>query len=256
MFDYQAPADLLKDRIILVTGAGDGIGRAAALSYAQHGATVILLGRTISKLEKVYDEIEALGAPQPAIIPLNLEGAVAQDYAIVANSIEENFGRLDGLLHNASILGQRTPIAQFEPEVWQQVMQVNLNGPFMLTQAMIPLLLKSEDASIIFTSSSVGRKARAYWGAYAVSKFGTEGLMQLVADELDVPSSSVRANSINPGATRTSMRAFAYPAENPFDNPAPEEIMPVYLYLMGPDSKGVTGQAFDAQTKGPVSPTP
>lgn len=254
MFEYQAPADLLKDRIILVTGAGDGIGRAAALSYAQHGATVILLGRTIGKLEKVYDEIEALGAPQPAIIPLNLEGAVAQDYAAVADSIEENFGRLDGLLHNASILGQRTPVVQFEPEVWLQVMQVNLNGPFMLTQAMIPLLQKSQDASIIFTSSSVGRKARAYWGAYAVSKFGTEGLMQLVADELDTPSSSVRANSVNPGATRTSMRAFAYPAENPFDNPAPEEIMPVYLYLMGPDSKGVTGQAFDAQTKKAATP--
>ena len=254
MFDYQAPADLLKDRVIMVTGAGDGIGRAAALAYARHGATVILLGRTISKLEKVYDEIEAAGGPQPAIIPLNLEGAVAQDYATVADSIEENFGRLDGLLHNASILGQRTPIAQFEPEVWQQVMQVNVNGTFLLTQAMIPLLLKSEDASIIFTSSGVGRKARAYWGAYAVSKFATEGLMQLVADELDTPSSSVRANSVNPGATRTSMRAYAYPAENPFDNPTPEDIMPVYLYLMGPDSKGVTGQAFDAQTKRTSSP--
>ncbi|WP_097460522.1 YciK family oxidoreductase [Mangrovitalea sediminis] len=256
MFDYQAPADLLKERVILVTGAGDGIGRAAALSFAGHGATVILLGRTISKLEKVYDDIEAAGGPQPAIVPLNLEGATAQDYASVADSIDENFGRLDGLLHNASIIGQRTPLAQFEPAVWQQVMQVNLTAPFLLTQAMIPLLRQSKDASVIFTSSSVGRKAKAYWGAYAVSKFGTEGLMQLTADELDEPSYSIRANSVNPGATRTSMRAFAYPAENPSDNPAPEDIMPVYLYLMGPDSKGVTGQAFDAQSRPPKAPTP
>ncbi len=247
MHDYKARPDLLQGRVIMVTGAGDGIGRAAALAFAAHGATVILLGRTTSKLEAVYDEIEQAGGPQPAIVPLNLEGATAQDYEQLANRIEESFGRLDGLLHNASILGARTPLEYFEPAVWNQVMQVNVTGAFLLTQAMIPLMKQSEDASIIFTSSGVGRKAKAYWGAYAVSKFATEGLMQLAADELDTQEFQIRVNSVNPGATRTRMRAFAYPGENPMRNPAPEEIMGVYLYLMGPDSKGTTGQALDAQ---------
>lgn len=247
MYDYKARPDLLKDRFILVTGAGEGIGRAAALTFAQHGATVILLGRTTSKLEAVYDEIERAGGPQPAIAPLDLEGATPDDYGQFAQRIEESFGRLDGLLHNAGIVGARTPLEYFEPAVWSQVMQINVTGPFLLTQAMIPLMKKSPDASIVFTSSSVGRMAKAYWGAYAVSKFATEGLMQLAADELDTQEFQIRVNSVNPGATRTRMRAFAYPGENPMRNPAPEEIMAVYLYLMGPDSKGVTGQAMDAQ---------
>lgn len=247
--DYQAPADLLKGKIILVTGAGAGIGRAAALAYAAHGATVLLLGRTTSKLEKVYDEIEAAGGPQAAILPLNLEGATSHDYQDVATKIDEAFGRLDGLLHNAGILGSRTPVEQYDEQTWQKVMQVNLQAPVMLTQAMIPLLRKASDASIIMTSSSVGRQARAYWGAYAISKFGIEGLNQLLADELDEEHHQTRVNSLNPGATRTSMRSLAYPGENPDNNPRPEDIMGTYLYLMGPDSKGVTGKQFDAQQK-------
>jgi len=247
MFNYNAPADLLKDRIILVTGAGDGIGRSAAKTFASHGATVILLGRTIAKLEAVYDEIEAAGGPQPAIIPLNLEGATYRDYEDVAVKIEEAFGRLDGLLHNASLLGSRTPIEHYDPDEWNKVMQVNLTAPFLLTKALLSVMAKSDDASIVFTSSSVGRKGRAYWGAYSVSKFGTEGLMQILADELDDGHSNIRVNSLNPGATRTNMRAHAYPAEHPATNPTPDEIMPVYLYLMGKDSQGVTGQAFNAQ---------
>lgn len=247
--DYQAPADLLQDRVILVTGAGAGIGRAAALAYAAHGATVLLLGRTTSKLEQVYDEIEAAGGPQPAILPLNLEGATSHDYQTVATKIDETFSRLDGLLHNASILGTRTPIELYDEQTWQKVMQVNLQAPAMLTQAMIPLMRKSPDASIILTSSGVGRKARAYWGAYAISKFGIEGLSQMLADELDEEDHQTRVNSLNPGATRTSMRTLAYPGENPENNPAPEDIMGTYLYLMGPDSRGVTGQQFDAQQK-------
>lgn len=247
MFEYNAPPDLLKDRVILVTGAGDGIGRGAAKTFARHGATVILLGRTVAKLEAVYDEIEAEGGPQPAIIPLNLEGATFRDYEEVAVKIEEAFGRLDGLLHNASLLGDRTPIEHYDPDLWNKVMQVNLTAPFLLTKALLSVMRHSEDASIVFTSSSVGRKGRAYWGAYAVSKFGTEGLMQVLADELNDEHSRIRVNSVNPGATRTNMRAHAYPGENPAKNPTPEEIMPVYLYLMGKDSKGVTGQAFNAQ---------
>ncbi|MEQ9546435.1 MAG: YciK family oxidoreductase [Marinobacter sp.] len=249
MQDYQAPADLLKDRIIMVTGAGSGIGRAAAKAYAAHGATVVLLGRTVSKLESVYDEIEAAGHPKPAIAPLNLEGAAVKEYEELAMTIEDNFGRLDGLLHNAGILGTRSPVEMYDPETWNQVMQVNATAPFLLTRAVIPLLRKSTDASVIFTSSGVGRKAKAYWGAYAVSKFAVEGLSQLLSEELDDERHNVRVNSLNPGATRTNMRAHAYPAEDPRQNPAPEELMPSYLYLMGKDSAGVNGQQLDAQPK-------
>lgn len=251
MFDYQAPENLLQDKVILVTGAGDGIGKAAALTFAKHGATVILLGRTVAKLEAVYDEIENNGWPKPAIVPLNLEGAAEKDYDDVATSIEDEFGKIDGILHNAASLGTLTPLEQFEVPVWNSLMQVNVNAPFMLTKTLIPLLRLSDDASVIFTSSSVGRKGRAFWGAYAVSKFANEGMMQVLADELDDEHHNIRVNSINPGATRTTMRASAYPAENPIHNPAPDEIMPVYLYLMGQDSAGVTGQAFDAQKGAP-----
>jgi NAD(P)-dependent dehydrogenase (short-subunit alcohol dehydrogenase family) len=243
---YQASPDLLKDRIILVTGAGDGIGAAAAKSFAAHGATVILLGRTTRKLEKVYDEIEAAGHPTPAIYPMNLEGAVPKDYADMAETIENEFGRLDGLLHNASLLGTLTPLGQYNLEQWVKVMQVNLNAPYLMTCACLELLKKSDDASLLFTSSSVGRKGRAYWGAYGVSKAAIENMMQTWADELE-NNTSIRVNSINPGATRTAMRAKAYPGEDPSVNPYPSEIMNAYLYLLGPDSKGVTGQQFDAQ---------
>jgi len=245
MTDYTAPANLLQDRIILVTGAGAGIGRTAAKTFAAHGATVILLGRTLRKLEAVYDEIEEAGHPQPAIYPMNLEGASPKDYEDLANTLKEEFGRIDGLLNNASVLGTMTPIEHYNVTLWQQVMQINLNATFLLTQTCLPLLKQSEDASILFTSSGVGRKSRAYWGAYAVSKFATEGLMQTLADELE--NTAIRVNSINPGKTRTAMRASAYPGEDPMDLPAPEEIMSQYLYLMGADSKGVTGQAVDAQ---------
>lgn len=243
---YQAPADLLRDRIILITGAGDGIGRAAALSCAAHGATVILLGKTIAKLEAVYDEIESAGHGQPAIYPLHLRGATAQDYDDMREALAGEFGRIDGLLHNASILGQRKSIEQTSPDNWDDVLHVNLTAPFLLTRALLPLLRNSADGSIVFTSSGVGRRGRAYWGAYAVSKFGTEGLAQVLADEL-VNTSAIRVNCINPGATNTSMRRNAYPAENPVNNPLPEQIMPAYLYLLGSDSKGVTGESFDAQ---------
>ncbi len=246
MFDYSARPGLLEGRVILVTGAGRGIGAAAARAYAAHGATVLLLGKTEEHLNEVYDAIEAAGHPRPAVIPFNLETALPHQYDELAARLESEFGRLDGLLHNASILGPRTPLEQLSGENFMRVMHINVNATFMLTSTLLPLLKLSRDASVVFTSSSVGRKGRAYWGAYAVSKFATEGLMQVLADELDEVA-PVRANSINPGATRTGMRAQAYPAENPAENPLPEDIMPVYLYLMGPDSTGVSGQAFDAQ---------
>ena len=246
MFDYSARPELLKGRVIMVTGAGRGIGAAAAKAFAAHGATVLLLGKTEANLTEVYDEIEAAGHPQPVVIPFNLETALPHQYDELAVMVENAFGRLDGLLHNASIIGPRTPLEQLSGDNFMRVMHINVNAMFMLTQTLLPLLKLSEDASVVFTSSSVGRKGRAYWGAYGVSKFATEGLMQTLADELEGVA-PVRANSVNPGATRTSMRAQAYPAENPQDNPLPEAILPVYLYLMGPNSTGVNGQAFNAQ---------
>ncbi|MBO3274613.1 YciK family oxidoreductase [Pseudomonas schmalbachii] len=252
MFDYTARPDLLQGRVILITGAGRGIGAAAARTFAAHGATVLLLGKSEENLNEVYDQIEAAGHPQPVVIPFNLETALPHQYDELAATIENEFGKLDGLLHNASILGLRSPIEQISGDNFMRVMQVNVNAMFMLTHTMLPLLKLASDASVIFTSSGVGRKGRAYWGAYAVSKFAAEGLMQVLADECD-GTSAVRANSVNPGATRTGMRAQAYPGENPFNNPMPEDIMPVYLYLMGPDSIGVNGQALDAQDGKPAA---
>jgi NAD(P)-dependent dehydrogenase (short-subunit alcohol dehydrogenase family) len=245
MLEYQAAKDLLKDKTILVTGAGDGIGRAAALTYAEHGATVILLGKTVSKLEAVYDEIEQAGFPTPAIVPLDLTGATEQHYVDMAETIEQQFGHLDGLLHNASMLGVLGPFEHISMDSVKEVLQVNLIAEIMMTKALLPILKKAPLASLIFTSSSVGRQGRAFWGEYAISKFATEGMMQSIAHEYQ--GSNLRANSINPGATRTKMRANAYPAENPQTLRTPEEIMPTYLYLMGDDSKAITGQQLNAQ---------
>ena len=248
MFNYTpAAADLLKERIILITGAGDGIGKAAAKTFAAHGATVILLGRTTHKLESVYDEIEQAGHPQPAIYPMNLEGASYKDYQDLADRLEQEFGRLDGLVHNAAYLGTLTPLEHYDVMLWYQVLQVNLNAPFLMTQACLRLLRRSKDASVIFTSADVGRKGRAYWGAYSVSKAGLENVMQVLAAEVET-NTFIRVNSIDPGAVRTQLRAHAYPGQNPASLPAPEDIMPLYLYLIGPDSKGINGQLFKAQS--------
>ena len=236
----------LKGKRCLVTAAGQGIGRAAALAYAAHGATVILLGRTESKLERVYDDIEASGGPKPALVALDLATATQDNIIHLASGLAQEFPHLDGLLHNASILGERRPIESASYASWLDVMQVNVNAQFLLTRYMLPLLQRAPTASIVFTSSGVGRTGKAYWGAYAVSKFATEGFMQVLASELE-NTSRVRVNSLNPGATNTAMRRTAYPGEQPTDNPAPEEIMASYLYLMGDDSCGVTGRAFNSR---------
>ncbi|MET1254373.1 YciK family oxidoreductase [Aliikangiella maris] len=245
MRDYKAPEHLLKEKVILVTGASDGIGKAAAKNYAKLGATVILHGRNTSKLESVYDEIVDAGYPQPAIIPLNLINASAEQCKSLAETIQQELGQLDGILHNAGMLGELSPIEFTPSESWHQIMQVNINAVYLLTHACLPLLRQSPNASLIMTSSSVGRKGRAFWGAYAVSKFAVEGFVQILADELD--GSNIRVNAINPGATRTQMRAKAYPAEDRYRLVTPEEIMPIYEYLMGDDSLSINGQSFDAQ---------
>jgi len=243
--NFSPTTDCLKGKVILVTGAGDGIGRTAALAYALRGATVILLGRTLAKLEDVYDEIESRKLPQAALCPFDLMSADPAAYKQIAETLQKNFGKLDGLLHNASILGSRNSLESYKAKQWFDVMQVNVNGSFFLTQALLPLLKQSTASSIIFTSSGVGRKGRAYWGAYSISKFATEGMMQVLADEME-GTTSVRVNSINPGATRTRMRAAAYPAEDPKTVKSPDVLMPLYLYLMCDESIGINGKAFDA----------
>ncbi|GAD78960.1 YciK family oxidoreductase [Vibrio ezurae] len=245
--DYAVATDALKNKVILVTGAGDGIGKQAALSYAEHGATVILLGRTVNKLEQTYDDIVNAGYPEPAIIPLDMQGATKQHYVDMAETIEGQYGRLDGLLHNAGVLGMISPFDQIEESTFDEVMQINVKAQFMMTQALLPLIKKAEFGRIVFTSSTVGHIGRALWGSYAISKFATEGMMQVLSDELS--NSNVRVNAINPGATRTSMRAGAYPAEDASKLKTPLDIMPLYLYLMSEQSQDISGLCVDAQPK-------
>lgn len=243
---YIAPPDLLAGRIVLVTGATGGLGRAASLALAGHGATVILLGRALKKLERVYDEIEACGAPKPAMLVADLAVAGPPEYETVTQTIEQEFGRLDGVLHSAADLGVLAPLELYDLQTWQRVLAVNLTAPLLLTRACLPLLKRSEDASVVFTSADVGRKARAYWGAYAVAAFGLEGMAQVLADEL-AENTHIRVNTLDPGPVRTNLRAAAYPGESPLAAPPPEAVMATYLYLLGPDSGGVTGQALTAE---------
>ena len=243
---YRAPRNLLTGRNILVTGAGDGIGRAAAACYAAHGATVILLGRDQKKLESAYDAISESGGPEPIIQLLDLGTATEEHYATLASQVESELGCLHGLLHNAALLGPRKPLDQYPLKDWREVMTVNVEAGFMITRSLLPALRAAPSASVVFTSSGVGRRGKAFWGAYAVSKFATEGMCQVLADELG-STSHVRVNCINPGATNTRMRRAAYPAEVPTRNPDPDAIMPVYLYLMGEDSRDLNGASLDAQ---------
>jgi len=248
---YQPPAGLLAGRVIAITGAGDGIGRALALATARLGAEVVLVGRTVRRLEAVEAEIAAMEshgqrAPAASIAPLDLEKALAGDYDRLAAALLERYGRLDGLVHNAACLGALAPIEHADMRNWVRVLHVNLTAAFALTQVLLPALRASQDASVIFTSSSVGRQGRANWGAYAVSKFGTEGLSQVLADELS-GNSAIRVNALNPGPTRTRMRRQAYPAEDSAKVAAPAEVVNPYLWLLGPDSRGVTGRSLDCQ---------
>jgi NAD(P)-dependent dehydrogenase (short-subunit alcohol dehydrogenase family) len=245
--EYSTAPNALQGKVILVTGAGAGIGRQAALSYAEHGATVILLGRNVNNLELVYDEIEKRGCPQPAIIPLDLKGATKQNYVDMAETIESQFGQLDGVLHNAGVLGTLSPFDQIDEETFDDVMQINVKAEFLMTQALLPILKKADAARIVFTSSTVGHSGRAFWGTYAISKFAVEGMMQILADELS--DTAVRVNAINPGATRTRMREKAYPGEDANTLKTPLDIMPLYLHLMDPSVTNVNGQCIDAQPK-------
>ncbi len=236
----------LDSKIILVTGANAGIGKAAAVEYAKQGAKVILLGRNIESLEHVYDEISELNCDEPMISLMDLEKADGNDYQMVFENMMNEFGKLDGLLLNAGVLGDRSPIAHYDSETWVQTIHVNLTAQFLLTKALLPALYGSDNASVIFTSSGVGKIGKAFWGAYSVSKFGVEALSQILSLEHD-DQPSIRFNCINPGATKTKMRKQAYPYEDETALKEPVELMDKYVWLMSDESKGITGQSIDCQ---------
>lgn len=243
---YQPAADLLKGRVILITGASDGIGKAVALAAAAHGAQVVLHGRSVRKLEGVYDAIVNAGGPRPSILPLDFEKAGPEEYERLITALDQEFGRLDGLLHNASMLGERAPIEHFDVSKWMRTLHVNVNAPFILTRGCMPLLKRSADPVILFTSSGVVPHPRPFWGAYLVSKWASDGLMHMLAEELE-NNPAMRVNSINPGKVRTNMRLQAYPAEDRSTLPEADSIVAPYLFLLGPDSRGVHGQTIDCQ---------
>lgn len=243
---FVATDNCLADKTILVTGAGAGIGRVAALTYARYGATVLLLGRTMSKLEAVYDEIESMGGKQPAVLPMDLELATYDEMRQLKNLIDKEIGQLDGILHNAGLLGELTPLEMYDVDMFAKVMHVNSTATFMLTQALLPLLKDAENGSIVFTSSTVGTHPRAFWGAYAISKQAVEGMSDIFTQETQ-NTTNLRFNCINPGGTRTNMRAHAFPGENPLTLKTPEDIMPGYVCLMSDASIGVRGQVVALQ---------
>lgn len=238
----------LEGKTILVTGAGSGIGRVAALTYARYGATVLLLGRTSNKLEAVYDEIENSGGKQAAILPMDLEKASYDEMRKLAILIEKEIGQLDGVLHNAGLLGELTPLEMYDIDIFIKVMHVNATATLMLTQALLPLLKDVENGSIVFTSSTVGTHPRAFWGAYALSKQAVEGMSDIFTQETQ-NTTNLRFNCINPGGTRTNMRAHAFPGENPMSLKTPEDIMAGYVCLMSDASIGVRGQVVALQPK-------
>ncbi len=245
--DYRAPTTLLDHRTVLVTGASEGIGREAALTYARHGASLLLLGRNTSRLASLAQEIFQISGRPAHSFTFDFITAQPEEYQRLFTEISAVTPRLDGILHNAGILGRIMPLIETPLALWDDVMKVNLDASFHLTQVLLPLIKQSPQASIIFTTSSVGRQGRAGWGAYAVSKFATEGMVQVLAAEF--ADTGLRVNCINPGGTRTQMRASAYPEEDSSKLKTPAEIMPLYLWLMGDDSLGANGQSFDAQPK-------
>jgi NAD(P)-dependent dehydrogenase (short-subunit alcohol dehydrogenase family) len=241
LHDWHPAPGSLRDRVILITGAANGIGRAVADACAAQGASVILLDRDVRGLEQAYDAITAAGHPEPALYPMDLKGATPDDYATLADTIANEFGRLDGLVHNAAYLGALVPFANFEHELWFETLQVNLNAPYLLTMACLGLLQPSGDASIVFAADAAGRHGKAYWGAYAVSKAATEGFMQVLADEFEA-NTPIRVNSLDPGPVRTALRRLAYPFEDRDSLRVPADVVKPFLFLLGPDSKGITGQ--------------
>tara|TARA_B100002052_G_scaffold182679_1_gene166367 strand:- start:1658 stop:2398 length:741 start_codon:yes stop_codon:yes gene_type:complete len=238
---FQPKNNLLKDKRILITGAGSGIGRQVSLDAAKMGADLILLSKDISKLYSLQDEILEKELSEPLIVELDFHKAKEKDYKTLAENLYENYGELNGLVHIAGILGYLSPLMHTSLMQLKTVMQINFESNFLITQLALPLLLKASNPSVIFTSSGVGRKARAFWTSYSISKFAIEGLMQSLADEYE---NEIRVNSYNPGPTRTTMRAQAFPAEDPMLLKTPEDISSDYLWLLSEECKQ-TGIMFD-----------
>jgi NAD(P)-dependent dehydrogenase (short-subunit alcohol dehydrogenase family) len=239
------PADLLAERVILITGAAEGLGRALALDCAKHGATVVLIDYEDTDLDSLYDEIEASGAPQPASFPLDLEKGDEDLFIAAADTLGNEFRRVDGIAHCAAFAPYLTRIDDYELKDWDRVLRVNLTAPFLLTQACLPLLRAAPDPSVVFAADRVGRQGRAYWGAFAAAKFGSEGLMQVLAAE-NQADRPIRFNSLDPGILNTAMRRALYPGENPASHPPPHAVTSSFLYLLGPASRDISGQMLTA----------
>ncbi|HNO75967.1 SDR family NAD(P)-dependent oxidoreductase [Nitrosomonas mobilis] len=244
--NYSAHQDLLKNRVILVTGAGQGLGRAAAVAYAKHGATVILHGRKVEKLEGVFDEIEAIGRASAIILTFDLAEITDESAAAVADAIASQFGRLDGILHNAAWTYGAMPLAQHKLEQWQTLMQVNLLAPVTLTRACLPLLLDAPDASVIMTSETHGHFPKAYWGGFAVAKAGVETLVKIQSEEWELYP-NLRINTLIPGPVNSPQRAKTHPGSDNRKLSHPVDLMRTYLFLMGPDSTKISGETFVCQ---------
>ena len=247
MKNYLPRPDLLAGRVILVTGASSGLGRAASLAYARHGATVALLARNADKLEAVYDEIVAAGSPEPAMFPYDLAAADDRSLETLAGTIAHHLKRLDGVLHSAHQFYSLTPLELQTLEQWQSLMRVNLIAPFALTRACLPMLKQAPDASVVFTGETHGHHPSAFWGGYAVAKSGLETLTRVWADELSSVE-SLRVNTLIPGQVATTLRSRTHPGLAPETVPTIDSLMPWYLYLMGEDSRSVRGQIIECQT--------
>ncbi len=237
----------LKNNVILITGAGGGLGSTAALTLAKQGAQIILLDKIIPKLEICYDAIIAANAPEPIMYPFDLAGATENDYQELANRLEEKYGALQGLLHSALEFSSFTPIALHSTKDWGHGLNVNLNAPFILTRVLLPVLQKSQHASIVFTSDSSARNAPAYSGAYGVAKIALEGFAKILAEELEA-AQKIRVNVLVPGPVDSPFRKRAYPAEDKNKLPAMDSLANAYSYLFTSQSIGITGQVIDART--------
>ncbi|MDX6381128.1 MAG: hypothetical protein QOI57_2152 [Rubrobacteraceae bacterium] len=231
---------MLRGKAVMITGASRGLGKALALAYAREGANLIINSRNADSLDPVAREAEGTG-----VEVLAFPGDVSRSTHVekLVGAAVDQFGRIDVLVNNAGVLGPRVPIEEYPEDEWRKALEANLTGPFLLTKAVIPHM--PEGGSIINVTSGVSIEGRAEWGAYSVSKFGLEGLTQILAAELK--DRGIRANSVDPGGMRTEMRAAAYPDEDPTTRITPEENTGVFLYLASDESRDVTGKRFKAQ---------
>lgn len=244
LLNYVPKAGLLQDRVVLITGAAMGIGRAVARVYAHYGATVVLLDKQSQHLDAAYDEIVADGSPEPLICALDLQQAEPSAYEQLAEMLYSELGRLDGLVLNAAFLGAFMPLKQHDVALWNQMLTVNLNANFHLLRTCLPLLERSPDAAVIFSSD---HSSKAYYGGYGVSKGALDALCDLVVAEYSSGAHFIRANRINSGPLRTRLRVLNFPGESAEQLAVPEAVIGPYLYFMGADAGQRTGEAVNLE---------